>query len=128
MGDYEGGLNKKSFSIAFHGGEIWIEHLDALGSEAELLREKFSADMIQIRKPQTSSFVAVNLDETKVNEEILELILGQFAALRVPLRKVVFVGLDSKMKRYIKRQKKNMPFLIGCIDDFEKAKEWLILE
>ncbi len=120
----EAGLKKKSFSLSFHGGEIWVEHLDAMGSEIQLMLQKFNEDMIQIKKPFTSSFMAVNLDETKVNEAVLKLILEQLSSLKTPLRKVVLVGLNLRMKRYIKRQK--LPFLAACIDDFEKAKEWLI--
>lgn len=128
MRGYEAGLKKKSFSLPYHGGEIWAEHLDALGNETQLMLQKFNEDMNEIKKPSTSSFIAVNLDETAVNEEILKYILEQFAALETPLRKVVFVGLDLRMKRYIKHQSKSLPFLIGCINDYEKAKEWLVSE
>lgn len=36
------------------------------------------------------------------------------------------VGLNSKMKNYMKRRNINTSFTMDCIDDFEKAKAWLI--
>ena len=126
MEKYELGLNKKSFSIFFNGGEIWCEHLDSLYKEKELLKQKFNQDLVQISRPSTSSFVAVNLDESDVDREILELIINSFVMLKKPLRKVVFVGLNSKMKRYINKKNVDTLFTITCIDDFEKAKEWLV--
>ena len=126
MEKYELGLKKKSFSLFFNGGEIWGEHLDSLYNEKELLKQKFMQDLVQISKPSTSSFIAVNLDESDVDREILELIINSFVMLKKPLRKVVFVGLNSRMKNYIKKRNTNTSFSMACIDDFEKAKEWLV--
>lgn len=126
MEKYELGLNKKSFSLFYNGGEIWCEHLDSLYTEKELLKEKFMQDLVKIGKPSTSSFVIVNLDESDVDKEILELIINCFLMLKKPLRKVVFVGLDSKMKNHVKKRNINTTFTMVCIDDFEKAKEWLV--
>lgn len=124
MDKYEKGLNKKSFSVYFNGGEIWAEHLDSLEDKEELVISKFTEDLKVIAKPSTSSFIAINLDETVVTDNIMKLIVDSLINLNKPLRKVVFVGLDSKFKRYIKKQ--SFPFQVACIDDFEKAKEWLI--
>jgi len=57
---------------------------------------------------------------------MLELIVDSFVLLKRPLRKVVFIGLDLKMKSYIKKKKTDVSFMMTCIDDLEKAKEWLI--
>lgn len=115
------GVYKKSFPLSFHGGEIWFEHLDALPDEAALKR-KFRQDMLQIKRPSSSSLIAVNLDETEVTKEILDYILNAFASCNRPLCKVVFVGLPFRMKRYLKRRQTRLPFVVICIDDFEKAK------
>ena len=104
MKKYELGLNKKSFSLFYNGGEIWCEHLDSLYNEKDLLKQKFLQDLIQISRPSMSSFIAVDLDESEVDTEILELIINSFIMLKKPLCKVVFVGLNSKMKRYIKKK------------------------
>ncbi|MDF2544227.1 MAG: hypothetical protein K0S47_3945 [Herbinix sp.] len=126
MEKYELGLNKKSFSLFYNGGEIWCEHLDSLYNEKELLKQKFNQDLVQISRPSASSYIAVNLDETDVDREILEHIISSFTMIKKPLCKVVFVGLNSKMKRYVKQKNKNTLFTMTCIDDFEKAKEWLV--
>ncbi|BCN30822.1 hypothetical protein [Anaeromicropila herbilytica] len=126
MEKYELGLNKQSFSLYYNGGEIWAEHLDSLYNKKELLIQKFNQDLIQISRPSTSSFIAINLDESDVDREILELIIHSFVMLKKQLQKVVFVGLNSKMKSYVKMKNKNTSFTMTCIDDFEKAKEWLL--
>lgn len=126
MEKYELGLNKKSFSLFYNGGEVWCEHLDSLYGEKELLRQKFKRDLIQISRPSTSSFIAVILDDSDVDREIIEWIVDSLVMLKKPLRKVVFVGLDVKMKHYIKKKKADISFMMTCIDDLEKAKEWLI--
>lgn len=126
MEKYELGLNKKSFSLFYNGGEIWCEHLDSLYNEKELLKQKFNQDLVQISRPSTSSYIAVALAESDVDIEILELIINSFIMLKKTLRKVVFVGLNSKMKQYIKKRNIDTSFIMICIDDYEKAKEWLI--
>lgn len=120
------GLNKKSFSLYYNGGSIWAEHLDSLGSERNLVYQKFNEDLKQIQRPSTSAFIAVNLDETEVDEELLSYLLDSFVNLGRPLQRVVFVGLKFKWKWYLRKRRKNVPFVIGCIDDFEKAKAWLL--
>ncbi len=126
MEKQELGLKKKSFQLPYHGGEIWCEHLDSLCSEKDLLKQKFEQDLVSISRPSTSSFIAVALDETDVDQEILELIVNRFVLLNKPLRKVVFVGLNTKQKKYIKKKSTETAFAMTCIDDFEKAKEWLV--
>lgn len=124
MEKYLLGLNKKSFSLPYNGGDIWCEHLDSLCDKRELLLEKFKNDLVMIAKPSTSSFIAVNLDETDVDKELLDEIYQAFSSLNKSIRKVVFVGLEPEMKRYVRRLRAN--FVVTCLDDFEKAKEWLL--
>lgn len=124
MEKYMLGLNKKSFSLPYNGGDIWCEHLDSLYDKRELLLEKFRNDLVMIAKPSTSSFIAINLDETDVDQELIDEIYHAFSSLNKSIRKVVFVGLEPEMKRYVKRLRSN--FVVTCLDDFEKAKEWLL--
>lgn len=70
--------------------------------------------------------IAVVLDESAVDRDILELIVDRFVMLNKPLRKVVFVGLNLKMKSYIKKRNADISFIMTCIADLEKAKEWLV--
>ena len=120
------GSNKKSFSLFYNGGSIWCEHLDSLCDQKQLVLEKFTKDLVEIRKPSTSAYLAVNLDETVVDEEILSFILDSFVQMEKALRKVVFVGLKLKWKHYVKKRSQGVPFMTGCVDDFEKAKAWLV--
>ncbi len=124
MQKYMPGLSKKSFSLPFHGGEIWCEHLDSLYDERALLIDKFQQDLIAISKPSTSSFIAINLEETNVDRALIDFIADTLSSLNKRIQKVVFVGLNSEMKRYVNKLKIN--FLVTCLDDFEKAKEWLV--
>ncbi|MDW2798648.1 hypothetical protein RZO55_13780 [Clostridium boliviensis] len=126
MEKYELGLNKKSFSLFFNGGEIWCEHLDSLYDQKELLKKKFSQDLLQIEKPSASSFVVVIMDESNVDSDCLDWILFEFFKLKKQLHKVVFVGLNIQMKRYMKKKSADTNFLMICMDDLEKAKEWLV--
>lgn len=123
---YELGLKKKSFSMFFNGGEIWFEHLDSLYDQTELIKQKFMQDLLQIQKPSASSFIAVILNESNVDSETLDQILNEFSKTKKQLRKVVFVGLNIKMKRYMKKKSSDTNFLMVCMDDLEKAKEWLV--
>lgn len=120
------GLKKKSFSMFFNGGEIWFEHLDSLYDQTELIKQKFTQDLLEIQRPSTSSFIAVILNESNIDGEILDLIINEFSNLNKQLRKVVFIGLTMKMKRYVKKRSALTNFLIICMDDLEKAKEWLV--
>ena len=126
MENYELGLKKKSFSMFFNGGEIWFEHLDSLYDQKELLRKKFMQDLLQIEKPSASSFIAVIIDESNVDNDCLDWILFEFSKLKKQLRKVVFVGLNVQMKRYMKKKSSDTNFLMICMDDLEKAKKWLV--
>lgn len=122
--DNRRGLLKKSFSLYYNGGVIWIEHLDALHEEDVL--PKLMQDIREIRRPSTSSFVAVNLDETPVRIDTFAAVIHILNGLSRPLQKVVFVGISSKLKRYVKKQRGSIRFAFSCIDDFEAAKEWLL--
>jgi len=56
---------------------------------------------------------------------MIEFIMNSFIELKKSLRKIVFVGLSSKMKSIIKKKNLETSFVMTCIDDYEKAKEWL---
>lgn len=118
------GLDKNSFSISFKGGEIWIEHLDSI-QDAACIKEKFIQDLTQIKRPSTSSFIAINLEQSDVNEELLTYIIDSLCRIEKPIRKVVFLGLQYELKQLLNKRKKEINYIVKCMDDFEKAKEWL---
>ena len=126
MEKYEWGLKKKSFLLFYAGGEIWCEHLDALYDKKELVLKKFKSDLDVIKKPSTTSHIIVILDETDVDSDILQVILDELSSIGKPIRKVAFVGLTVKNKRYIKSSANPLDFAVQCIDDLEKAKEWVL--
>lgn len=126
----EVGMKKKSFSIHYNNGEIWCEHLDSLGDHKKIVKDKFNEDLLSVKKESSPSYFAVNLDETLVDREILEMVVYSFRDLDKELKKVVFVGLSRRsvrlMKKIIKKSDKEITYIATGINDFEKAKEWLI--
>lgn len=127
----EAGIKKKSFSLHYNKGEIWCEHLDSLGDHKKIVMNKFNEDLLELKKVSAPSFIAVNLDETMVDRDILEMVLYSYRDLDKDLKKVVFIGLSRRnvrlMKKIIRESDKKITYITGCINDFEKAKEWLVL-
>lgn len=126
----EAGIKKKSFSLHYNNGEIWCEHLDSLGDQKQIVKNKFSEDLLEAKKVSAPSYIAVNLDETLVDRDILEMVLYSYRDMDKDLKKVVFIGLSRRnvrlMKKIIKESNKEITYIATCINDFEKAKEWLV--
>jgi len=124
----EAAVHKKSFAMDYHGGKIWIEHLDSLGDHKEIVKGKFQDDTKRLQADFMTSYVAVNLDETFVDEQMLTDIIDTYVSADRPIRKLVFVGLSSTNQRIVWRLTSRLhpEFLIGLENDFEKAKEWLM--
>jgi hypothetical protein len=124
------GTNKKSFAMYFGGGEIWFEHLDGMYSFTDKVIHKFIDDTQNVTKPSAPSLIAINLDETVVNEKIIALITDTYIKNSRYIHKVVFVGLYScsqkLMKKAFKKREGEYEFAVNYINDFEKAKEWLV--
>lgn len=122
---------RESFAMYYGGGEIWFEQLDALSVYKEVVKEKFLKDLDMIRRPSSPAFLAVNLNETLVDEELAELIVNGLWNIDRRLIKVVFVGLDKAGKKLLQRQLRSRGedrFVYCFINDYEKAKEWLVQE
>ena len=94
----------------------------------DIVIEKFLKDMKIICRPSSSASISINLNETLVQKDIAELIVNKLSNVKRHISKVAFVGLDGTGKRLIKSSLKNenSSFCYRFIDDFEKAKEWLI--
>ena len=116
------GLQKKSFSLPYHGGEIWCEHLD--GMTAELAVSKLEGDLAQLTRPSTSTRIALNVQETPIEPSLIDAISSAFF-LKRPTR-VAFVGVDAKNRRRFQRELEGAAFPMAFFDDFEEAKQWLI--
>lgn len=121
---------RKSFAMPFGGGSIFFVQLDALSYNKQLVMEKFRGDSIAFSRPSETSLIAVNLNETYVDEEIAELFVTTFVNVKKHIHKIVFVGLDNEDKRMFKRllKKQRTDFAYDFINDYEKAKEWLVGE
>ena len=126
MEKYELGINKKSFSLYFGGGEIWCEHLDSLCDRKDLFFEKFDNDLKTIKRPSASSYLAVIVDETDIDREMIDYLLDTFISLDKPLKKIAFIGLDNKWNKYFNKKNKGTYILMKSISDLEEAKNWLI--
>ena len=121
---------RESMSMFFGGGEIWFEQLDALSIHKDIILDKFIKDMESIKRPSSPALIGINLDESIVDKEIADTIINNLSQSNRFVRKVVFVGLNSKGKKLIKQSiEKNinpLGFVYTFINDYEKAKEWLV--
>jgi hypothetical protein len=124
------GTRKKSFAMYFGGGEIWFEHLDGMYSFKDEVIRKFVADTSNITKPSSPALIAVNLDETVVDKEIIDIITDAYIKNTTYIHKVVFIGLNKNCQKLMKdafnKRATEYYFAINYINDFEKAKEWLV--
>ena len=122
------GVKKKSFSMFFSGGEIWFEHLDGLHEYSELAIEKLENDYQIFKSPSTPSLIAVNIAETTVTENLISALKETLMNGQKRFTRVVFVGADWQIKRRLQKSFAGAPFALNFINDFEKAKEWLVTE
>lgn len=122
------GLKKKSFRMFFGGGEIWFEHLDGIYGYTNLAIEKLEKDYQEFKRPSLPSLIAINLDETEVNDRLLQAVTEKLLHGEKRFTRVVFVGVNRSEIRKIKHLLQEASFIYNFINDFEKAKEWLIGE
>ncbi|WP_310604435.1 hypothetical protein [Anaerosporobacter sp.] len=120
------GVMKQSFCIFFNNGEIWIEHLDGIYGYTNLALEKLELDFQQFKRPSMPSVMAVNLEETFITDTLIQSITEKLLYGSKQFRKVVFIGVSRQKAKEIKKALGKPNFLVSFINDFEKAKEWLI--
>lgn len=123
------GVKKKSFLLPFGGSEIWFEHIDGMYQYSELVMEKLKNDSSSFMRPSGTSIIGFVLYETVITDEIADEIVGYLRNSKKYFRRVCFLGADSYTKRmFMKRLEGRVSFGYSFINDFEKAKEWLIEE
>ena len=123
------GFIKKSFWMSVDGGDVWFEHLDGIYEYETLVVEKLISDYETFRYPSMPSLIAVNLYETMITDNIIDNIAEKLTGKK-HFTRVVFVGADKISRHCIRRSlsKRNSTFALAFIDDFQKAKEWLVSE
>ena len=118
-------IKKKSFELYYHDGTIWCEHLDGMGPYEDEMITKFLEDKQTFSRPSVSSFMIINLDKTHMTDRIADTIVTAIIESDKPFRKIVFVGVKAPWRgRFGTIKQKGI--MINFIDDYEKAKEWLI--
>lgn len=123
----EEGLKKKSFELYYNGGSIWCEHLDSMGDHKEEVIEKFLSDYKIFSKPSRTSFMIINLDNTKIDKDIVSCITDTIIASEKRFMKIALVGVRKLRERLAFEE---IQMKKGCIinffDDYEKAKQWVL--
>lgn len=121
------GSKKKSFALPFNNGEIWFEHLDGMYQYGELVRSKLAKDCEVFLKPSSPSAIGIVLFETNVTSEIADDLICVLTSPKKLFQRVCFLGTDKKIKKMLtERLKHTNRFQYAFINDFEKAKEWLL--
>lgn len=118
------GLQKKSFELNYNNGTIWCEHLDSMGGYEQEVLAKFTEDYKQFCRPSVSSYMIINLDETKITDTIIDYITDKLIQCPKQFRKLAIVGVDRKKQKQFERLSKQTGILIKFLGDYEKAKEW----
>ena len=65
------GYQKKSFSLAYHGGEIWFEHLDGIYDHENLALKKLAEDTAMFARPSSPCDICFVFDETTVTDRMI---------------------------------------------------------
>ncbi len=119
---------RNSFKLPFSGSEIWGEELDGLNIYTDVVINKFMRDMVTIRKPSSPGLIAIHLNETLVEENLVNIIVTELKKAENSIQKVVFVGLNRTSQKLMKASIEivGVSFVYTFINDYEKAKEWLV--
>lgn len=119
---------RNSFKLPFSGSEIWGEELDGLNIYTDVVIDKFLKDMVTIRRPSSPGLIAIHLNETLVDESLVNIIVAELKKAENSIQKVVFVGLNPASQKLMKSSIEiaGVSFAYAFINDYEKAKEWLV--
>lgn len=120
-------IRKKSFELNFNGGTIWCEHLDGMGTSEDEVIAKFNEDKREFSRPSVSSFMIIDLDKTDITGQIVTMITDTILESDKLFRKIAFVGVERHWHKQLGRVMQKR-IAVRFIDDYEKAKEWVISE
>jgi hypothetical protein len=116
--------------ITYKERSIWC--CDFAGYESDpqgLLTEIEVSDSVIKQQPENSLLVAVVLDKRGLTPEIAEFFRINTARTPNPIRKMAVLFLPGFRRRWYEWVQHGVwPAHTGFLDDYEKAKEWLIKE
>ena len=120
------GYKKKSFSLAYHGGEIWFEHLDGIYDYENLALKKLAEDTAMFARPSSPCDICFVFDETTVTDRMIGAVKKAILGSGKRFMKIVFAGLAPKARRRIEKELEGNGFGIRFFTGLEDAKEWLL--
>ncbi|MDD5921183.1 MAG: hypothetical protein PUC57_07675 [Oscillospiraceae bacterium] len=97
------GYKKKSFSLAYHGGEIWFEHLDGIYDHENLALKKLAEDTAMFARPSSPCDICFVFDETTVTDRMIGAVKKAILGRGKRFMKIAFAGLAPKARRRIKK-------------------------
>ncbi len=119
-------IGSRSFELNYNGGTIWCEHLDGMGEYEQEVIDKFTGDLLKLQSPSVSSSMIINLDETEITEAIEDVIVNGLNGVDKQFRKIAFVGVDRKHRTKFFEIHDLNGAVVKFLDDYEKAKEWVL--
>ena len=123
------GVKKKSFILPFAGGEIWFEHLDGMYQYTDLVLEKLRNDSYTFLLPSNPAHIGFVLNQTVITQTVVDEIVNMLCDGNKRIMRVCFIGTDSYIKRmFCSALRGRNSFAFAFLNDFEKAKEWLVSE
>lgn len=118
---------RDSMQLAFAGCDIWCIELDSLNIYTEVAITKFLRDIDLAKRPSSPSLIALHLNETLVDIDLVTVMVTELTKANNAISKVAFIGLNHSSKKLIKTALNRMEicFAYNFINDYEKAKGWL---
>ncbi len=114
--------NYENMKIAImHGALPRYEYTD-------IAVQKLENDFPSFKKPSSPSLFAVNLDETVIDDKLIQALADKLVHGGKRFTRVAVVGADAVSRRKLKKALCGGGFALKFINDFEKAKEWLVSE
>ena len=95
------GYKKKSFSLAYHGGEIWFEHLDGIYDHENLALKKLAEDTAMFARPSSPCDICFVFDETTVTDRMIGAVKKAILGSGKRFMKIAFAGLAPKARHRI---------------------------
>lgn len=112
--------------IPFRNGELYCCHLDGFGNDVDSLQKRL-AQIEDTFTPHITRRVWWNVDDTVLDEVVLDVMVCTLSRIQSSIVKIAFVGV-GKRKRALDKFLRSSGFQIPreFFDDAGLAKEWLL--